>query len=433
MTEEPGNPPFWRLIRTRNFGLLWGAGGLSAIADQFDMIAFPWLVLLVTGDPLAVGVVISVGSIPAVFFMLVGGSLADRYSPRLIMLFSNAIRIVLVTTLAALVLTDLTSLWLIYLFSLLKGIADSFYYPAHLAILPRIVPTGLLRQSNAVIHTTAELSGFVGPALAGSLIAFFNSGGPIGSDSDKTGIGIVFAVMAVVLLVSSLMLLFLRVESSGTGPEGTDTAETGVLSSIAQGIRHVRTDGSMLAVFLLIAGVEILIEGPVTVGIPVLSEMRFAEGALALGVIASMYAGGTVLGAVLAGTLPAPRRRLGPVLIAAFALSGILMMPFGLLTSMWQAVCIAVAVGVLGGYIDIILTSWLQARTPQAMLGRVMSLLTVSAIGLSPISYAASGALMKVSIRWVFVASGGLMALFSIVIGLRHEIREMGESESGND
>ena len=72
--------------------------------------------------------------------------------------------------------------------------------------------------------------------------------------------------------------------------------------------------------------------------------------------------------------LPAPRRRLGPVLIAAFALSGILMMPFGLLSSMWQAVCIAVVVGVLGGYIDVILTSWLQARTPQAMLGRVMSL-----------------------------------------------------------
>ena len=433
MTEEPGNPSFRQLIRTRNFGLLWGAGGLSAIADQFDLIAFPWLVLLVTGDPLAVGIVISVGSIPAVFFMLLGGSLADRYGPRLIMLFSNATRIVLVITLAVLILTDMTSLWVIYLFSLLKGTADSFYYPAQLAVLPRVVPTGLLRQSNAVIHTTSELSGFIGPALAGSLIALFHSGGPMGGGSDKTGIGIVFAVMAVALLVSSLMLLILRIDSSSADSEGTDAAESSVLSSIAQGIRHVRSDGSMLAVFLLIAGVEILIEGPVTVGLPVLSEMRFAEGAFALGVITSMYAGGTVMGAILAGTLPAPRRRLGPILIAAFALSGIFMMPFGLLTSMWYAVCIALAVGVLGGYIDVILTSWLQARTPQAMLGRVMSLLTISAIGLSPISYAASGALMKVSLRLVFIVSGGLMGLFSITVGLRREIREMGGRESRND
>ena len=106
---------------------------------------------------------------------------------------------------------------------------------------------------------------------------------------------------------------------------------------------------------------------------------------------------------------------------------------FGLLTSMWQAVCIAVAVGVLGGYMDVMFTSWLQVRTPQAMLGRVMSLLTVSAIGLSPISYAASGALMKVSLRGVFMAAGGLMSLFSIAVGLRREIRRMGEPESRND
>ena len=73
-------------------------------------------------------------------------------------------------SLAAPVLSGLADLWLIYAFALLKGIADSFYYPAYAAILPRIAPVRLLRQSNAVVHTTAELSGFFGPALAGALI-----------------------------------------------------------------------------------------------------------------------------------------------------------------------------------------------------------------------------------------------------------------------
>ena len=433
MTEQSENLSFWELVKTRKFGLLWGAGGLSAIGDHFDLIAFPWLVLLVTGDPLAVGIVISVGSIPTLFFMLVGGSLADRYSPRLIMLFSNAMRIVLVASLAALVLTGLTSLWIIYLFALLKGIADAFYYPAHLAILPRVVPLGLLRQSNAVVHTTTELSGFIGPALAGSLIAFFSDGSSSASSSDRTGIGLAFVVVAVAFLASSLMLLLLRIDDSGTKSRSKDAEEPGIFSSIAQGIRHVRADGAMLAIFLLIAGVELLIEGPVTVGIPVLSEMRFTEGALALGIITSAYAGGSVLGAVLGGTLPAPRRRLGPILIAIFALSGVLMMPFGFLRFMWSAVGIALAVGVMGGYLDILLTSWLQARTPQMMLGRVMSLLTVSAVGLSPISFAASGALIKLSLEWVFMISGALMAAFSVVVGLRREIRGMGVSETRGD
>ena len=431
MTENREQPSFWKLIRTRNFGLLWGAGGLSALGDQFDLIAFPWLVLLVTGDPLAVGIVMSVGSIPALVFMLVGGALADRFNPRLIMLFSNAMRIVLVGTLAVLVLTDLTNLWLIYLFSLLKGIADSFYYPAQLTILPRVVPTSLLHQSNAAVHTTSELSGFVGPAMAGSLIAFFSVGGVAANGPDKTGVGLVFAAVAVLLLVSSLMLIVLRINALNPNSEGTDVKKSSVVSSILEGIRHVRADRSMLAIFILIAGVEILIEGPVTVGIPILAEMRFTEGALAVGVIASSYAGGTMLGAILAGTLPVRGRRLGPVLIALFALSGVFAMPFGFLTTMGYAVCIALAIGAMGGYLDILLTSWLQNRTPPAMLGRVMSLLTAVAIGLSPVSYAVAGALIKFSLGWVFVGAGALMAIFSIAVGLRREIRRMGVSDNG--
>ena len=167
----------WQLLRMRNFRLLWAAGALSAIGDQFDLITFPWLVLLVTGDPLAVGAVIAVSGVPTVFFMLLGGSLVDRFSPRAMMQVSNILRVALSVSLATLILTGLTELWLIYLFALLKGISDSFYYPAQLAIVPSIVPSERLRQSNAVIQTTAELGGLVGPMLAGGLIAFFGTGG----------------------------------------------------------------------------------------------------------------------------------------------------------------------------------------------------------------------------------------------------------------
>ncbi|MDE2993150.1 MAG: MFS transporter, partial [Chloroflexota bacterium] len=79
------NGSFLQLLRSRNFRLLWAAGTLSAIGDQFDLITFPWLVLLITGDPLAVGTIIAVSSIPTIFFMLIGGSLVDRFSPHLIM------------------------------------------------------------------------------------------------------------------------------------------------------------------------------------------------------------------------------------------------------------------------------------------------------------------------------------------------------------
>ena len=406
---------------------------MSAIGDQFDLIAFPWLVLLVSGDPVAVGIVLAVGNIPAIFFILIGGSLADRYSPRVIMLTSNGIRIALVASLAVLVLTDLADLWLIYVFALLKGIADSFYYPAQLAMLPRIVPVQLLRPSNAAVRTTTQLGGFIGPALAGGLISFFGKGVSSAGSADQTGIGLAFTVVALALLVSSLMLLLMRMDDSGPRPAGEDTKEPSLFSSIREGLQYVRVDGAMLAIFLLIMQMELLMRGPVTVGMPVLAHTRLPEGALALGIVTSAYAGGAVLGTVLAGALPAPKRRLGPILVAVFTLSGILMAPFGLLNATWLAAAITLTIGVMGGYVGIMIISWIQGRTPPAMLGRVMSLLLVASVAVSPISIAAAGPLIKLSLGWVFIVAGALMATFSIIIGLRREIRGMRMVENQDD
>ena len=107
------------------------------------------------------------------------------------------------------------------------------------------------------------------------------------------------------------------------------------------------------------------------------------------------------------------------------AVSGLLIMPFGVLRSMWLAAALALLAGLAGGYVEIIFVSWIQGRTPPAMLGRIMSLMLASTVGMYPVSVAVSGALIKLSLKWVFIGSGGLMALFSIVIGSRTEIRRM--------
>ncbi len=100
-------------------------------------------------------------------------------------------------------------------------------------------------------------------------------------------------------------------------------------------------------------------------------------------------------------------------------------MPFGFMKATWLVAGLVVVIGVMGGYTNIIFTTWLQTRTPQKMLGRVMSLLMIASIGLSPFSNAVSGALIKISLGWVFVGAGAMMALLSVVAGLRREIVEM--------
>ena len=434
---EASASSFWELLKTRNFRLLWGAGTLSAIGDQFDLIAFPWLVLLLTGDPLAVGAIIAVGSVPTVFFMLIGGSIVDRSSPRMILQVSNVVRVFLGSVLAALVLTGMLNLWLLYLFALAKGIADAFYYPAQAALLPRIVTEKQLRHANVITQTTTESSGFVGPMLAGALIAAFSGTNNVlpslqrvtaAARADTAGVGFAFAVVAGAFLISSLLLAFLRLKpavpnSKSRAAEDKDGGS--IWASIGEGFRFVRSDAAMFTLFLLIAAIELFVQGPVIVGIPVLANTQVPQGALAVGIISSAYAAGALLGAVLAGALPTPKRRLGHFLVITYVLSGILIMPFGFLTATWLAAGLVVAIGVMGGYTNIMFTTWLQARTPQNVMGRVMSLLMIASIGLSPISNAVSGALIKLSLGWVFVGAGAMMALLSLAAGLRREIAEM--------
>ncbi len=429
---------YLQLLRMRNFRLLWGAGGLSAIGDQFDLIAFPWLVLSITGDPFAVGAVMAAGGIPTVVFMLLGGSLVDKFSPRAIMQLSNTLRIGLSAALAALILTGLSELWLIYLFALLKGLSDAFFYPAQLAIVPRVVPTQQLRQSNALIQTTTELGGLIGPILAGGLIAFFGTGDGAATlamthipnhretaGADLTGIGLTFAVVSLVILVSSLLLGRVRLEEQSPEPADRQPKDGGILKSIVEGIRFVRADAAMFTMFLLIVGMELLVEGPFIVGLPILANTNLGEGALALGIIMSAYAGGSLFGSIFAGTLPTPKRRFGPILVLAFALSGLLLTPFGFLGSMWIAAALALVIGGADGYAGILFMSWLQGRTPQRMMGRVMSLLMISAVGLSPLSHTVSGALLRLSLEWVFLGAGALLALLCLAVTFRREVRTM--------
>src|SRR4051794_5837214 len=83
-------------LRVRDFRLLWVGQSVSMLGDQFYLIALPWLVLQITGSPLALGTVLALASVPRALFMLIGGALVDRFSPRNVMFLSNLVRMILV-------------------------------------------------------------------------------------------------------------------------------------------------------------------------------------------------------------------------------------------------------------------------------------------------------------------------------------------------
>ncbi len=186
-------------------------------------------------------------------------------------------------------------------------------------------------------------------------------------------------------------------------------------------------DAPLRVFFAIVAAVHLFATGPVIVGIPVLADTRFPEGAAAFGIIMSAFGGGNFLGILLAGLLPKPAtRRLGTVLLLVVSIVGVGLAALGFAPSTAIAALIALIIGIAEGYILIMFTTWLQGRTPQRMLGRMMSLLTFSSVGLVPISTALSGALIGLNATVLFVGAGALLVLTVVIAAHNPEARTMG-------
>jgi MFS family permease len=427
-TEKKGSP-LVSVLRQRNFRLLWIGEGISLLGDQFYMIALPWLILKMTGDALAIGGVLAVAGIPRALFMLVGGALTDRFSPRKVMLGSNLLRMVNVILLTVLVMTEVVNLWMLYVLALIFGVVDAFFFPAQSSIVPLVVDKENLQIGNSIIQGTAQLSRFAGPVLAGALIVLLGSG--IGTTASEVGYtpemrGIAFALGfdSITFLISAATLWMITIPEQGDIKEAA--LKESVWSSIRAGLESVWKDVGLRILFFVISAVNILVNGPILVGIPILADTRFPEGAVAFGTIMSAYGGGNLLGTVLAGALPRPTtKHLGSLLLVIISILGVGVALLGLTSSISFAVLISLAMGTANGYVSILFITWLQSRTPQFMLGRLMSLLMFAAIGLNPISMALSGVFIDLNATATFVGAGSLMTVIVLLAALNPKVREM--------
>lgn len=436
LTHKETGSPLNRVLRQRNFRLLWLGEGISLLGDQFYLIALPWLVLTMKGDALAVGGVLAVAGIPRALFMLIGGAVIDRFSPRTVMLGSNLVRMAVVALLAVLVFTGLIRIWGVYVIALLFGVVDAFFFPAQSAIVPEIVEKEHLQIGNSIIHGTAQLSRFAGPVLAGVVIAFlggaegaYKAGGQ--QSPDMGGIAYAFGFDALTFLVSAITLHKMGMPKSGS-ESAQDHQRESVWADIRAGLLSVWRAAGLRTLFLLVMAINLLVNGPILVGVPVLAGGQFSGGATAFGVLMSAYGGGNLLGVVLAGSMPRPSAKsMGAVLLATMGVLGCGVALLGFISTVPFAVGILLVMGTANGYVSILFVTWLQSQIPQFMLGRLMSLLMFAAMGLNPISMALSGFFMKLYPSWTFGLAGAMMLTIVLLSALNPRVRNMGIGLSG--
>ncbi|MBE0702367.1 MAG: MFS transporter [Afipia sp.] len=388
----------------RDYRLLFIGQSISHLGDQFHLIALPWLVLTLTHDPLQLGAVLAVAGIPRALLMLVGGATADRHSPRLIMLASDALRFVLTAALAAAILTGQAQLWMVYVLALAFGIVSGFFMPAAEATVPRLLESDQLEAGNAAMMGADQLASFVGPILAGLIIAAFGAGADmVGAQAASLfGIGVAFAVDALSFSASALALAFMR-----RIPAANADARTHPLADLVEGARYTWSSAHLRAMIIVIGVANFLIMGPMFVGLPVIAQGRLTGGAAAYGIIMAAAGVGSLIGMIAAGALPKPSDRLFAWLaVALFAGFGLAVGALGFVHATWIAASLMFVTGLGNGYIAVIAMTSLQRRTAEQFMGRVMSFVMLAMVGLAPVSQAISGAVIRISPAALFGCAG---------------------------
>ncbi|MDE2091239.1 MAG: MFS transporter [Gammaproteobacteria bacterium] len=414
------------VFSNRNFNLLFGGSSVSALGDQFTLVALPWLVLKLTGDPAALGLVLAVMALPRAAFMLIGGAVVDRMSPRRVLLGARAINAACVAILAVLVLTGTIHMWMVYVLALSIGLATAFAYPAGSAILPQLVQPQQLRSANALFMGMRQLSMIVGPAIAGVIIS-------VGANSqqhalaDARGMGLAFSIDAVSFLFSLASLAMVRIHSDSHPPQTTG----GIFAGIAAGIRYIWSDLPLRAFILYAAVISVFVGGPLQVGLPVLADTRLDLGAASLGILMTANGVGIFLGSFLSGIgTRLARGRLGLMVLGVDSVVGLVVVGLTLVHTTLTGAVLLACVGMLSGIVQIALFTWIQQRVSKEMMGRTMSVLMFTFMGLGPVSAAIAGALLKViSLTALFAGAGLTLTVIALACLNSRELRNIGVSK----
>jgi MFS family permease len=399
-------------LRRRNFSLLFVGQLISALGDQAYGIALPWTVLTVTGDVRQMAIVLTAGAAARVLAMLIGGALADRLSPRLIMLVADFGRAGVVGALGAALFIELPPLWLVALLAGLEGIGSGLFTPGAAAITPTLVPEDELTAANGMMQVIQFLSLVFGPVLGGIATAAQAS--------------VAFLADGASFFVSGLSLAGMRV------PRRARTAEKkSMAGDIGAGVRYAVSVPLLRTTMTVTIFGNFGFAGALGVGLVVLSR-NLSASPLTLGIFFTAVGVGGIIGGISASLLARLKRRglvsaalwvvvaalLGVIPLAAGSAASALPIELAVPADL-RVPLVAVAMGLIGlvlALTDTVFITIMQQQIAADYMARVMSIQFLAGGITQPLALVAAGyAVVRFGPGGTFLAAGVTMLIASLI------------------
>ena len=389
-----------RVLRHRDFRLLWLAQSTSVIGDRIVTVALALFVIDLTGNATDLGLVLSAHALPMVAFLLIGGVWADRLPRHRVMVATDLARFALHALLAVLIFTDTVHIWQIVVIEMLFGTAEAFFRPAAAGLLPQTVPESEIQEANAVTTTFSNIAEFVGPALATALVL-------------GVGAGTAFAVDAASFLVSAAFLI--RVRPRRRAVAETVMPRATVWLELRQGFREVRARSWVWATLLAFCVALFVGFAPWAVLGPSVATEQYSSIGF-YGLVTAALGAGTIAGSLI-GIRWRPRH---PMRLAMLA---ILLWPVAMILFAAGVTLVVVtpAFVIAGAGVALFDVWWLTAlaeRIPADKLSRVTSYDWMVSLGLMPLGYLLAGPLAGAFGAEEVLLGGSAVALLALAMGL---------------
>lgn len=259
--------------------------------------------------------------------------------------------------------------------------------------------------AQSVFQSTGQITTLVAPGPAGLFIKAFGTAWAFFIDA-----------------VSFLFILGALWKLPDPPRPAAAAARRNMLQSIADGLRYVKADVALRSLMLVVAVLNFAIAGPVSLGLAWIAKKSFGTPS-ALGLLMSCLAAGSLVGMLLAGLVK--HRRRGRTLLLVATVIGACLMPLGVVHRLWSLGAVLSFMSVAAAFLNVQLIAWFQQRVERPMMGRVMSVLMFSSLGLMPISLAIAGMAIRVSLEGMFVVAGGTVLLVTMLAAMHRTVREI--------
>ncbi|WP_409659878.1 MFS transporter [Sphingomonas parapaucimobilis] len=401
---DPGPGWKWR------FWSIFAGQALSLTGSAITQFVLIWWITDTTGDLGALATAGLVALLPQALLGPLGGTFADRYNRRMLMIVSDLISAFCIVVVIALFLSGRIALWHIYTAMFVRSAATAFQMPAASASEAMLVPRHFLPRVAGLNQTLMGLVTVAAAPLGALAIAAM----PVGK---ALWIDVGTALLGIAPLLAFAIPQH-RLSRSGTG----------IWTEFREGIGVVWQDARLRRIYALLTAVVLVIMPTFTL-LPLLVKQHFGGGAQQVAMLESLGGAGMIAGGAIVAII-VPRRLVSWILwgfsLSCATLALTALMPSGLF---WLAAIFWALSGLLFILGDAPFTALIQATVPNQLQGRVLGLLATLMGLAAPIGLliaAPLGAL--IGVRWLFVLTGALGTLVSLLAFLSGELRRAEES-----